>query len=122
MEWARHTDTTLRGAGSACCAVALCCIQRCATGVLCVLRVAPPLGVQRNTDTYPCYCTYVGRGESRKSYVPIVAKHFLAGRSVGEYGSATDLCTTCVSAIITIDSDMSLDLHTSHKHDQDAYG
>jgi hypothetical protein len=40
------------------------------------------------TFAYPCYCTYVGRGESRQSYVPIVAKHFLAGRVGAEYGFA----------------------------------
>lgn len=38
------------------------------------------------TFAYPCYCTHVGGGRSRQSYVPIVAKHFLAGRVGGEYG------------------------------------
>ena len=41
---------------------------------------------QQWTFCYPCYLTYVGRGVSRQSYVPVVAKHFLAGRSGGEYG------------------------------------
>lgn len=40
------------------------------------------------TYAYPCYQTFVGRGTSRQSYVPTVAKHFLAGRSLGEYGFA----------------------------------
>jgi hypothetical protein len=40
------------------------------------------------TFAYPCYCTYVGRGESRQSYVPVVAKHFVAGRVGAEYGFA----------------------------------
>ena len=40
------------------------------------------------TFCYPCYCTHVGRGPSRQSYVPVVAKHFLAGRAGGEYGCA----------------------------------
>lgn len=40
------------------------------------------------TFAYPCYCTYVGRGESRQSYIPIVARHFLAGRVGAEYGFA----------------------------------
>ena len=35
---------------------------------------------------YPCYMTHVGMGETRRSYVPIIAKHFIAGRSFGEYG------------------------------------
>lgn len=38
------------------------------------------------TFAYPCYCTFVGRGKSRQSYVPVVAKHFLTGRTAGEYG------------------------------------
>lgn len=37
---------------------------------------------------YPCYMTYVGMGETRQSYVPIIAKHFIAGRGYGEYGFA----------------------------------
>lgn len=37
---------------------------------------------------YPCYCTFVGRGEQRKSYVPLIARHFIAGRTGGEYGVA----------------------------------
>ena len=37
---------------------------------------------------YPCYQAYVGRGKGRQSYVPVVAKHFLAGRGRGEYGFA----------------------------------
>jgi len=40
------------------------------------------------TFCYPCYFTFVGRGEKRQSYVPVVAKHFLAGRAAGEYGFA----------------------------------
>ncbi len=40
------------------------------------------------TFCYPTYQTHVGRGESRRSYVPVVGRHFLAGRSVGEYGCA----------------------------------
>ena len=38
------------------------------------------------TFCYPCYCTHVGRGNDRQSYVPVVARHFLAGRGGGEYG------------------------------------
>jgi len=35
---------------------------------------------------YPCYLTHVGMGETRQSYVPIIARHFIAGRGFGEYG------------------------------------
>ena len=33
---------------------------------------------------YPCYLDYVGEGLTRQSYVPLVAKYFLAGRGKGE--------------------------------------
>ncbi|RLF04510.1 MAG: hypothetical protein DRK00_06575 [Thermoprotei archaeon] len=36
------------------------------------------------TYAYPCYQSYVGRGASRRSYVPVVARYFLAARGVGE--------------------------------------
>ncbi len=35
---------------------------------------------------YPCYMTHVGAGEDRQSYVPVIARHFIAGRGYGEYG------------------------------------
>jgi len=35
---------------------------------------------------YPCYQTHVGSGLTRQSYVPIVARHFIAGRAAGEHG------------------------------------
>ncbi|MEM3648640.1 MAG: polysaccharide deacetylase family protein [Thermoproteota archaeon] len=38
------------------------------------------------TFAYPCYQTSVGRGLSKKSYVPLVAEIFLAARAVGEKG------------------------------------
>ena len=34
---------------------------------------------------YPCYQHWVGEGVNRQSYVPIVAKHFVAGRGIGEH-------------------------------------
>ncbi|MSS70258.1 MAG: hypothetical protein EXS64_02090 [Candidatus Latescibacteria bacterium] len=40
------------------------------------------------TYAYTCYETFVGRGVSRQSYVPVIAKHFLSGRGGGEYGIA----------------------------------
>jgi peptidoglycan/xylan/chitin deacetylase (PgdA/CDA1 family) len=39
------------------------------------------LGVRPVTFAYPCGQTFVGRGESLKSYVPLIAKRFLAGRA-----------------------------------------
>jgi len=37
------------------------------------------------TFCYPCYNNFVGHGLTRQSYVPIVAKHFPAGRGIGEF-------------------------------------
>lgn len=37
-------------------------------------------GVAPVTFAYPCGQTFVGRGEERRSYVPAVARNFLAGR------------------------------------------
>lgn len=42
--------------------------------------------VDGRSFAYPCYMTHVGRGLGRRSYVPLVAKHFLAGRGGGEVG------------------------------------
>ena len=38
------------------------------------------LGVSPVSFAYPCGQTFVGRGVERKSYVPVVARQFLAGR------------------------------------------
>jgi peptidoglycan-N-acetylglucosamine deacetylase len=51
-----------------------------------LMQIAP--GQAQWTFCYPCYCTFVGKGASQKSYVPLIAKHFVAGRTGGEYGCA----------------------------------
>jgi peptidoglycan/xylan/chitin deacetylase (PgdA/CDA1 family) len=38
------------------------------------------------TFCYPCYQEHVGEGLTRQSYVPLIARHFIAGRGGGEYG------------------------------------
>lgn len=38
------------------------------------------VGVQARTFAYPCGQTTVGRGELLESYIPVIAKRFLAGR------------------------------------------
>src|SRR5437868_5403453 len=43
-------------------------------------QIADLLGVRATTFAYPCGQTFVGRGENVRSYVPLVAKHFNAGR------------------------------------------
>ena len=51
------------------------------------------LGVRPTTFAYPCGQTFVGRGEDTKSYVPLVARHFLAGRNAfDETHNAPDFC------------------------------
>jgi hypothetical protein len=42
-------------------------------------------GVERSY-CYPCYSMFVGAGAGHQSYVPVVAKHFPAARSTGEFG------------------------------------
>lgn len=56
------------------------------------------------TFAYPCYNTFVGVGTSRRSYVPVVAKHFLAGRASGEHGFGNrpdliDLSCICATGV-----------------------
>jgi len=51
------------------------------------------LGVVPQTFAYPCGGTFVGRGEHAASYIPLVAKRFLAGRGYWEpYPNAPGLC------------------------------
>jgi peptidoglycan/xylan/chitin deacetylase (PgdA/CDA1 family) len=49
-------------------------------------RIESLLGVQPRTFAYPCGQSFIGQGESRRSYVPLVARRFVAGRA---YGSET---------------------------------
>ena len=46
-------------------------------------------GIPEQTEfsfCYPCYQEHVGEGLTRQSYVPVVARHFIAGRGQGERG------------------------------------
>lgn len=47
----------------------------------CNEQIEKLLGVQPSVFAYPCGHTYVGRGSKTKSYVPVVAKLFFAGRT-----------------------------------------
>ncbi|MEO6907048.1 MAG: polysaccharide deacetylase family protein [Abditibacteriaceae bacterium] len=63
------------------------------------------LNVSPQTFAYPCGQTYVGRGENTQSYVPLVAKHFLAGRGFnGE--SANDPAYCDLAQLIAIPGDV----------------
>jgi peptidoglycan/xylan/chitin deacetylase (PgdA/CDA1 family) len=44
-------------------------------------KIEALLDVTPSTFAYPCGQTFVGRGENLQSYVPLVAKHFRAGRA-----------------------------------------
>ncbi len=55
--------------------------------VECERRLVALFGpVDGRSFAYPCYMDHVGRGLTRQSYVPVVAKHFVAGRGGGEVG------------------------------------
>ena len=51
------------------------------------LRSAYP-GTTEFSFAYPCYNTFVGVGEGRRSYVPLVAKRFAAARAGNELSTA----------------------------------
>lgn len=50
-------------------------------------------GITAQTFAYPCGQTFVGHGENTRSYVPLVAKWFLAGR--GYLGESSNDPTFC---------------------------
>lgn len=41
---------------------------------------------------YPCFQNHVGEGETRQSYTPVVARHFSAGRGLGEVPNHPATC------------------------------
>ena len=45
------------------------------------------LGLRPRTFAYPCGQSFVGRAEGRRSYVPLVARRFLAARGYGSEAS-----------------------------------
>lgn len=55
------------------------------------LRVGVPEQTVRSF-CYPCYQTDVGMGEQRQSYVPVIARHFMAARSRGETANDPARC------------------------------
>ncbi len=58
-------------------------------------RIAAAVPQQSDfTFCYPCYHAHVGEGPRRQSYVPVVARHHIAGRGKGDYANhplTTDL-------------------------------
>ena len=55
-------------------------------------EVLPLPSGRRRTYCYPCYHEHVGEGATRQSYVPVIAKHFLAGRGIGERENRAATC------------------------------
>jgi hypothetical protein len=56
------------------------------------------------TFAYPCYATHVGRGKTRQSFEPLIARHFLAGREGGEYGIANRPAWVDLAAVAGLDT------------------
>ncbi len=50
-------------------------------------QIEQVVGVKPSTFAYPCGQKYVGRGEEVRSYVPLVARRFLAGRGFRDESS-----------------------------------
>ena len=55
------------------------------------LRAALPEHSER-TFGYPCYQAHVGAGPTRRSYVPVIARHFVAARGKGEVANHPLTC------------------------------
>jgi len=59
----------------------------------CNRQVEMLLGVTPQTFAYPCGQTFVGRGTATRSYVPLIARHFIAGRGfMGEWHNVPAVC------------------------------
>src|SRR5438445_350138 len=56
------------------------------------LRLAFPEQEERSF-CYPCYQDHLGEGEGRRSYVPVIARHFIAARAKGEVANHPASCT-----------------------------
>lgn len=64
------------------------------------------LGVTPVSYAYPCGLDFVGRGENRASYVPVVARHFLVGRGYrGEYFNNPAFCDLAMVQALGVDRD-----------------
>ena len=53
--------------------------------------IAETLGVEPQSFAYPCGHTFVGRGRETRSYVPLVAERFLAGRTFNDVSTNSPL-------------------------------
>ena len=62
------------------------------------------VGVRSTTFAYPCGEKFVGRGAATESYVPLVAKRFLAGRGFRDE-AANDPAFCDFAQVLGVDSD-----------------
>lgn len=68
------------------------------------IQIEELVGVKPVSFAYPCGQKYVGRGEELKSYVPLVARHYLTGRGWrDEYFNAPDRCDLAQLAGVEFD-------------------
>ncbi len=67
-------------------------------------KIESVLGVPPLTYAYPCGMKYVGRGKHTRSYVPLVAERFLAGRGWRDEG-ANDPAFCDPAQLMTIEFD-----------------
>ena len=56
-------------------------------------RLNEVVGQAQRTFCYPCYQDYVGEELTRQTYVPLIAKHFIAARGRGEYANYPLTCS-----------------------------
>jgi hypothetical protein len=66
-----------------------------------LLQLIPGTGPR--SFCYPCYQTDVGEGPTRQSYVPVIARHFVAGRAGGEFGFANHPLHTDLHCLVSSD-------------------
>ncbi|MGC9977152.1 MAG: polysaccharide deacetylase family protein [Syntrophales bacterium] len=68
------------------------------------LAIERMLGVRPTSFAYPCGQTFVGRGQNVQSYVPLIAKSFLTGRTFGDtVANKPDFCDFAQITSINID-------------------
>ncbi len=55
-------------------------------------RLSEAFPAEARAYCYPCYQAHVGEGLTRQSYVPVIAKHFIAARAGGEIANHPATC------------------------------
>lgn len=55
-------------------------------------RLNEAIGELERSFAYPCYESFVGEGEARQSYVPVIARHFAAARARGDFPNYPRTC------------------------------